>query len=220
MLLTWADDILKGNPAVLQSFSTRQRLLHLGITVAVFGMIYGGVMGSYAGVWGERFLQVVYSAVKVPILLLVTFGLSLPFFFVVNSLYGLREDFGKACRALLAAQAGITVILASLAPVTVLWYVSYDNYRAAILFNAFMFAVAGISAQLILRQFYRGLIAKNPMHRQLLKAWLVIYGFVGIQMGWTLRPFIGDPDSPTQFFRHEAWGNAYIELYRIITQVF
>lgn len=220
MLLTWADDILKANPAVLHSCSTRQRLMHLGLILGVFGMLYGGVMGSYAGVWGDRFLQVVYSAVKVPMLLLVTFALSLPFFFVINSLYGLREDFGKACRALLAAQAGITVILASLAPVTVLWYVSYDNYRAAILFNAFMFAVAGISAQLILRQFYRGLIAKNPMHRQLLKAWLVIYGFVGIQMGWTLRPFIGDPDSPTQFFRHEAWGNAYIELYRIITQVF
>ena len=27
----------------------------------------------------------------------------------------------------------------------------------------------------------------------MLRTWLVIYVFVGIQMGWVLRPFIGDP---------------------------
>ena len=220
MLLTWADDILRARVLVIQQESTRKRLAHLTVVLCLFGMTYGGVMGSFAGVFGERFLQVVYSAVKVPILLMVTFGLSLPFFFVVNSLYGLRDDFGKVLRALLATQAGVTVILASLSPLTALWYVSYDNYRAAILFNAMMFAAASLSAQMILRQFYRPLIEQNPMHGRLLKLWITIYGFVGIQMGWTLRPFIGHPDSPTQFFRDEAWGNAYLELYRIITHVF
>ena len=40
-------------------------------------MFYGGVMGTYSGV-AARALQVVYSAVKVPLLLTATFLLSYP----------------------------------------------------------------------------------------------------------------------------------------------
>ena len=43
------------------------------ILIVVFGMFYGGVMGTYGGVAGERVWQVVYSAVKVPFLLVATF---------------------------------------------------------------------------------------------------------------------------------------------------
>ncbi len=220
MLLTWADDILRAKMLVLDGGSTRQRLATLAAVLCVFGMTYGGVMGCYAGIFGGKLLQIVYSAVKVPMLLMITFGLSLPFFYVVNSLYGLRDDFGKVLRALLATQAGVTVILAALSPLTIVWYLSCENYRAAILFNALMFATASISAQLVLKRFYRPLIETNPMHLRLLRLWITIYGFVGIQMGWTLRPFIGSPNSPTQFFRDEAWGNAYLQLYRIITGLF
>ena len=43
----------------------------------------------------------------------------------------------------------------------------------------------------------------------MLRAWLVIYVFVGIQMGWVLRPFVGNPVAPVQFFREGSWSNAY-----------
>jgi hypothetical protein len=73
-----------------------------------------------------------------------------------------------------------------------------------------MFAVASFAAQLLLRRWYRPLVARNSRHRVLLRSWLVIYAFVGIQMGWVLRPFVGHPDAPTRFFRYgSAWGNAY-----------
>ena len=58
-------------------------------------MFYGGVMGTYGGFGGPRMWQVVYSAVKVPFLLFTTFVLSLPSFFVINTLLGLRADFPK-----------------------------------------------------------------------------------------------------------------------------
>jgi hypothetical protein len=35
----------------------------------------------------------------------------------------------------------------------------------------------------------------------LLYIWLMLYGFVGTQLGWTLRPFFGDPDKPFLLFR-------------------
>jgi len=50
---------------------------------------------------------------------------------------------------------------------------------------------------------------------------MVVFGLVGVQMGWVLRPFIGAPNSPLQFFRERAWGdrNAYVVVARLIWQV-
>ncbi len=193
-----------------------RKLAELGSLVVIFGLAYGAVMGSFGGVLGERFWQVVFSAVKVPLLLAATFALSLPSFFVVNTLFGLRSDFQHSMRALVATQAGLTIVLASFAPFTILWYASSSNYRGAIVFNTVMFASASVTAQWLLRRFYEPLIQRDRRHRTLLRAWLVIYGFVGIQMGWVLRPFIGSPSLTPQFFRQGAWGNAYVELANII----
>jgi hypothetical protein len=189
------------------------RLLVCGL---VCGLSYGAVMGGFGGVSGERLWQVVFSAVKVPLLLLVTFALSLPSFFVLNTLLGVRADFARALRALVATQAALTVVLLSLAPYTTVWYVSSAHYEAAILFNGLMFGVASFAGQWLLRGYYRPLIARNARHRVLLRVWLVIYVFVGVQMGWVLRPFIGQPDLPVQFFREEAWGNAYVTVARMV----
>ena len=215
-ILNQADSVLRAKPWAVEDAHAAQKLLQLGLLVTVFGILYGAVMGSFGGVFGERFLQVVFSAVKVPLLLMGTFALSLPSFFVVNTLLGLRSDFFYSLRALLATQAGLTIVLASFAPFTVLWYASSSDYRGAILFNTLMFGCASFTAQWPLREFYEPLIKRNPRHRLLLRAWLVIYAFVGIQMGWVLRPFIGSPDAPTQFFRQDAWGNAYVSLANIL----
>jgi len=195
-----ADTILRGHPAP-------------GSWLVVFGcgLAYGGVMGAFG--WRPR--QMAYSAIKVPLLLTATLALSLPSYFVLNTLLGLRSDFAAAWRAVAASQAGLTIILVSLAPITAFWYTSSANYRSAILFNALMFAVASVGAQGMLRRSYRPLIARDPKHRWLLRAWIVLYAFVGIQMGWNLRPFIGTPDEPTRFFREGSWENAYVIVGRM-----
>ena len=102
----------------------------LALVIFVYGILYGGVMGTYGGVAGPRFWQVAYSAVKVPFLLLATFAISLPSFFVINTLLGLRTDFPYVVRALLSTQAGLTVILSALAPFTAFWYISGSALRA------------------------------------------------------------------------------------------
>jgi hypothetical protein len=213
-LLLRADDVLRSR---WRSERTSSRdIAWLAALITAFGMFYGALMGGYGGMWGPPALQMVYAALKMPILLLATFALSLPSFFVLNSLAGLRSDFSDAVRALAATQAGLAVILASLAPFTMLWYASVDHYQAAIFFNALMFTVASVSAQVILRSHYEPLIRRNANHRWMLRAWLLVYAFVGIQMGWVLRPFIGDPGSPVQFFRSDSWGNAYVIVARML----
>lgn len=203
-----ADDVLRGRP------SGRPWEI-----VLACGLAYGGVMGLSGGVEGERAWQVVFSAIKVPILLMATPLLSLPSYFVLNTLLGVREDFAEASRAVVASQAGLAIILVSLAPITASWYASSSDYPSAVLFNALMFAVASLGAQWSLRRSYRPLIARDRRHRWLLRAWLVIYAFVGIQLGRTLRPFLGDPDQPVRFFRGGDWEGAYVVVARMTWRI-
>lgn len=38
--------------------------------------------------------------------------------------------------------------------------------------------------------------------------WVIIYGLVGVQMSWLLRPFIGHPGTPFELFRQRQ-GNFF-----------
>lgn len=214
------DDVLRGRVEHWRAANKRFVLLRILAVIALCGGFYGAIMGSYAPSWGEaRGLQMCYSALKVPFLLLVTFLMSLPSFYVANSMIGLHADFGRALRALMSSQAALTVVLACVAPFTLLMYVSGCNYDQALAFNAAMFGLASISVQVLLRRLYRPLIQQDPRHRWMVLAWIFIYSFVGIQMGWVLRPFIGSLDQPTTFYREGAWGNAYLVVVELISRL-
>ncbi|WBB98098.1 MULTISPECIES: hypothetical protein [unclassified Solwaraspora] len=45
--------------------------------------------------------------------------------------------------------------------------------------------------------------------------WIMLFGFVGTQLAWTLRPFFGDAGSPFAVFR-EIDGTFYADLVRTI----
>lgn len=207
--LAECESLLRSTPARLTSMP----VWRLALIAGLFGALYGAMMGTFEVDGAPRALQMGFSAVKVPLLFLVTFLLSLPTYFVLMTLLGLRDDLHEALRSLLATQACAAIVLASMSPFTVLWYLSSRHYNQAVLFNGVVFALASLAGQKFLARFYRPLIGKDARHRSMLRAWLVIYAFVGIQMGWVLRPFVGDPERPTAFFREEAWGNAYEAVF-------
>ena len=203
-------------------------LRRVAIIVIVFGPIYGSAMGSYAFVIGKRSFweqipQMIYSGLKVPLLIALTVAISLPSFFVINTLLGLRSDFRESLRSIVSAQSGMAVILVSLFPLMLFGYVSMadieTSYAFAILLNALMFGLASVSAQVLLRGYYECLIARNRRHLWMVRVWILVYGFVGIQAGYVLRPFIGDPNSPTSFFRQDSFQNAYVKVCELIWQV-
>jgi hypothetical protein len=220
-MLAKAEDILRRKPWTTHSLDNGRALAWLLASIVVFGGFYGGVMGTFRGLAPETLVQVAYSAIKVPLMLLATFVISLPSFFVLNTLLGLRRDLREALRALLATQAGLSIILASLAPFTALWYASFSSYSSAVGFNGLMFAVASFSAQWLLRGYYQPLVLRSGRHRVVMRVWVVIFAFVGIQMAWLLRPFVGDPRSPLQFFREDIRSvDAYVTVVRLVTRLF
>lgn len=177
---------------------------------------YGVAMGSFPLFGGHGALQCLYSAIKMPALLAVTFLLTMPAFYMINMLAGLAADWRKCTHALAEAQFAVGLALVSLSPLTVFWYVNCTHYILNILFNSLMFTLASLAAHQVLLRRYRPLIAVRPRHRWMLRIWLVSYAFVGIQMGWTLRPFIGSPGGQAVFLRWTELDNAYVTVFKMI----
>lgn len=217
----WANqlDLLLRGGLLEEERAGSGRFWRLLLCTLVFGGSYGLVMGTFSGFSSSHAVQLIYSSVKVPLLLLFSFAVSLPSYFVLNSLCGLRRDFAAALRALAATQAGLTIILASLAPLTAVWYLSSADYTSAVVVNGVMFLAASATAQGLLRRYYGPLIRRHHRHRWMLASWLVLYSFVAIQLAWVLRPFIGDPSIPPQFLRPDVFEeNAYQVVLRLAWQ--
>lgn len=49
--------------------------------------------------------------------------------------------------------------------------------------------------------------------RQIFRIWILIYGLVGAQTGWLLRPFIGSPNMEFSWFRNRS-GNFFISVWQ------
>ncbi|WP_320068136.1 hypothetical protein [Micromonospora sp. RTGN7] len=61
--------------------------------------------------------------------------------------------------------------------------------------------------------------AERPASMSLLYVWILLFGFVGTQLAWTLRPFFGSPGEGFALFR-SIEGNFYAEIIRTIGNLF
>ena len=59
----------------------------------------------------------------------------------------------------------------------------------------------------------------RPASMTLLYVWIALFGFVGTQLAWTLRPFFGSPHEKFQIFR-PIEGTFYADLFRTIGHLF
>lgn len=64
----------------------------------------------------------------------------------------------------------------------------------------------------------RGEPTQRPASMTLLYIWILLFGFVGTQLAWTLRPFFGDPGQDFSFFR-SIDGNFYAAVLRSIANL-
>lgn len=215
-VLTHPNRFIQGRAPYDPAIGVERPLWTWPLMIVAFAPIYGAVMGSYELDSTERLWQVAFSAVKAPLLLFASGTLCLLPYFIINTIAGLRDDFRASIHAILAGQAGLSITLAALSPLTRFWYFTESSYRAALLFNAGMFTLATIAGHIVTLRYYGVLIRRNRRHRVMLYLWICLYAFVGIQMGWLLRPFIGSPNMPVSFLRENAFTNAYVVVSGLI----
>ncbi len=60
---------------------------------------------------------------------------------------------------------------------------------------------------------------QRPASMTLLYIWIALFGFVGTQLGWTLRPFFGSPGAPFAIFR-DIEGTFYGDIFATIGRLF
>ncbi len=166
---------------------------------------YGAAMGAYSG----RPLQMLVSALKLPLLLLASALVCLPALYAMCAAW--RLSFRDALLAVGASQAALAVTLAAFAPLLLVFYGSIGAYPQALLGNGVCFLVATVVAHVVLR--------RRLAHAGARRAWTMLYGFVAVQAAWVLRPFIGDPSLPVRFLREEPWSNAYVAVARTVWRV-
>ncbi len=179
----------------LSSLMTQSAIL------AVSGcLLFGLALGSYQG----SLLQVFLAAIKVPLLLFGTALICFPAFYAMQLLLAKSAMTLKQAAALqLVCLAAVGVVWGSLAPPLVFLIKTCEDYRFAQELAIVIGAAGGFLGLKRLHQGYRQLcgLEARRLPRLLLYAYLLVFGTVGAQMSWILRPFIGSPSMELTLFR-------------------
>ena len=197
-----------------------KKIISLLFCSSLFFALYGAIIGAIQG-W----LQMLSSAIKLPALYLTTLLICLPTLYFLDIIFGSKKTFAQYVTLLLSSMSLISVMLFGFAPISLFFRLSINDYSFFQLLNIIVFALTGIIG---IKFFYDAMMSLMPgdtitsksiqNRRKLIKFWLVLYGFVGSQLGWTLRPFFGTPDRPFALYR-DIESNFYVQVLKIIGNV-
>jgi hypothetical protein len=205
-----AERVLRDRLGVWQQISRHERLDALiaeQLRSATLSLaIYGAVLGLSHGPW-----QALASAIKLPLLFLLTLAICLPTLYLFNLLCGGRLTAQQSLAFVLVAITSSATLLLPWTPVALFVLLTAPNYHLYILLNVAFLALCSVVGLLLLidgtlylnaapRDHDPETPARPTANITLLQCWLLLYGLVGTQLGWTLRPFFGDPALPFQMF--------------------
>jgi hypothetical protein len=194
-----------------------EKIRAMFISSIAFLAVYGAVMGSTHSLW-----QALSSAVKLPVLFLVTLVVCSPTLYFFNVLFGSNQSLTQNIALILTAITVTAVLLLSFAPITMFFLLTTSQYQFFKLLNVVVFAVAGIMGVIFLSQGMGVVSASGKAgagaRRMVLRLWILVYAFVGSQMAWTLRPFIGAPGIKFELFR-QLGGNFYTNIVASIGEI-
>jgi hypothetical protein len=207
------------------SWNAQRFLLHVAVIILGAGF-YGAAMG-----WWRDPQQALYVAIKFPlIILLTTMGNAL-----LNSmlapLLGLNIPFRQSFSAIVMSFTITAAILGAFSPLIAFmaWNApdmaaknfSGPTYNFILLAHVAVIALAGVTGNVRLFQLLAKLGGSRAVALRVQFAWLAGNLFLGSQLSWILRPFIGSPTLPVEFFRNEALkGNFFEAVLHSLRQIF
>ena len=195
----------------------REKMRAMFVSSLIFFALYGAVMGSTHSLW-----QALSSAAKLPILFLATLIICAPTLYFFNVLFGSNQSLTQNVALILTAITVTAVLLLSFAPITLFFLLTTSQYQFFKLLNVAIFGVSGVMGVVFLSQGMR-IVADNgntgeSSRRWVLRLWMFLYAFVGSQLAWTIRPFIGAPSIQFELFR-QLGGNFYTNIFASIGEI-
>jgi hypothetical protein len=202
---------------IRQGRGLAQKMRAMLISSAAFFALYGAVMGSSHSLW-----QALSSAGKLPLLFLTTLVVCAPTLYFFNLQFGSDQSLSQNVALMLTTITVTSVLLLSFAPVVTFFLLTTSQYQFFKLLNVGVFAISGIVGVSFLSRgmkivSYGGDDGARG-RRIVVWLWIVLYAFVGSQMAWTLRPFVGAPGLPFELFR-QLGGNFYANIFASIGEI-
>jgi len=195
----------------------------------LFIIVGAGIYGFTLGIWRAP-LQSVFTALKFPLLILLTCSGNAVINGMLAQLLGSGLSFKQTSLAILMSFAIAAIILAGFAPITLfVWYnappLASQNailgHSIMLLMHVFVIAFAGIMANRRLLHLLENMSGHVATARAVFFSWLAGNLFLGAQLAWNLRPFIGSPRLAVQFLRHDPLrGNFYEAVWRALWHLF
>ncbi len=197
---------------------TRDVDLGAKLALTVSAMVAGAALyGAALGLWRGG-AQVAYAAIKLPLVLIVTAALTMVFNWMAAVLLGLRVRFAQVAVLSFLALGVAAVVLASLAPVALLFSVTAPppspearaTHNLLYLLHTVLVGAAGLAGMTVLWRTLEQLAGDRRRARRIFAAWVLSFALVGGEAAWALRPFVGSIYYPQAFLRPDALdGNVY-----------
>ena len=200
-----------------------RRLLFCLLIIFVGAGCYGAAMGFWRAP-----LQACYVALKFPLIILLTTIGNTMLNAMLAPLLGLNISLRQSFLVILISFTIASAILGAFSPLLafVIWnapplsanaHQTGGTYSSIMLLQVAVISFAGITANLRLVQLLRRLSGSRAVARRVLLAWLAGNLFLGSQLTWILRPFIGAPGLAVEFLRKDPLrGNFYESVFRSI----
>lgn len=213
--------VTEGRAAIKQPDS-RRWLLYLAIILGGAGL-FGAALGSWRAP-----VQALYTAIKLPLILLViSLGNGL-LNAMLAPLLGINLGLRQSLLAVLMSFTIAAAILGAFSPL--LYFLIWNTpplvagastntgaHSFVLLCETAMIAFAGIAANVRLLQLLRELSGSASAAKKVLFAWLAGNLLLGSQLAWVMRPFVGSPGLPVQFLReHPFEGSFYEAIFRAV----
>lgn len=203
---------------IRQEVRLQSKISALFVSSSICFAIYGAIIGA-----SHSWAQALSGAIKLPAFYLLTLIICFPTLFFFNILFGSSSSFQQHFVVLLTSVSVISVLLFSLAPVTLFFIITApDSYQFFKLLNVLIFGITGIFGIKFLYEGMQLLSQQEEVGKKtrttILRSWLFLYAFVGMQLGWFLRPFFGAPGSKFELFR-AVGGNFYLDIVAAISEI-
>lgn len=170
------------------------------VTIAVAMAIVGAALGSYRG--GE---QILYAAIKLPVVLLATAALSAPVLTAIGGALGRQSRLGVDLALVMSALAWGALLMAAFTPLLMLGRAMDASYHEMILATVGVFTVGGIAA---LSMVVRAMSIEGG------RGWItavsslcLVFVMVGGQLAWALRPYLVRPRATEVVFVQKVEGS-------------
>jgi hypothetical protein len=202
------------DPALIQAYLERSDFRRATLQSVAFAVVGATFFGVWTGFYAMTFEQLGASALKAPVLLVGTTVVCFPAFFVVQYVLAPRALSLRGAVLLQASTLAIIAITWSVVALPCSLFIA--NAQSYVATKFLVTAVAGFGGVIGMGWFVRGYRSATSSEQRRgsllpLVPYCVLFAFVGAQVAWSLRPFIGSPNRPFSFFR-EGGGNLLEDL--------